>query len=211
MNALELTGRAVTHVVLDPQLKLVLHPDVVPALKALQEAARADGHTIQVVSAFRSFDRQLAIWNAKWRGERPLLDANEKPLDANLFTPGEKVRAILLWSALPGTSRHHWGTDIDVIDRAALPPGRSSDLLQRDFRAGGCFHTFDLWLESNAGRFGFYRPYQGQGPTQAEPWHLSFQQLGARAEKLMNRTIVIESLRGSNILGFEAILNQALV
>ncbi len=35
----------------------------------------------------------------------------------------ERVAAILVWSALPGASRHHWGTDCDVIDAAALPPG----------------------------------------------------------------------------------------
>jgi len=47
------------------------------------------------------------------------------------------VRAILHWSALPGASRHHWGTEIDVIDRAALADGRKAQLIPAEYGADG--------------------------------------------------------------------------
>ena len=36
---------------------------------------------------------------------------------------------ILEWSALPGASRHHWGSEFDVFDLAALPEGYRVQLL----------------------------------------------------------------------------------
>ena len=58
--------------------------------------------------------------------ERPLLDANNQPLDALQLGETERLHAILHWSALPGTSRHHWGTDLDIYDPDCLPAGTGS-------------------------------------------------------------------------------------
>ncbi len=33
----------------------------------------------------------------------------------------EKCKAMLRWSAVPGASRHHWGTEIDIFDPDLLP------------------------------------------------------------------------------------------
>jgi hypothetical protein len=52
----------------------------------------------------------------------PLLDAHNQPLDALQLGETERLHAILHWSALPGTSRHHWGTDLDIYDPTACPP-----------------------------------------------------------------------------------------
>jgi len=52
--------------------------------------------------------RQAEIWNAKAAGLRPVLDANEQPIDTGTLSERELVFAILRWSALPGASRHHW-------------------------------------------------------------------------------------------------------
>lgn len=124
MNALELTGRARTHVIEVPELGCSVHRDVVAPLLDLAAAARAEaGIELSVVSAFRDFGRQCDIWNAKWRGERALLDRSGRPLAAQGLDTDARIDAILAWSALPGASRHHWGTDLDVIDRAALPSG----------------------------------------------------------------------------------------
>ena len=61
------------------------------------------------------------------------------PLDAAVMTAPQIVRAILHWSALPGASRHHWGTEIDVIDRAALTDGRKAQLVPAEYGADGVF------------------------------------------------------------------------
>ena len=92
----------------------------------MRAAAAADGIDLVAFSSFRDFDRQLAIWNGKFRGERPMQDRAGRPLDALALTPAERVAAILWWSALPGASRHHWGTDIDVMDAARCPPATAS-------------------------------------------------------------------------------------
>lgn len=91
------------------------------AFNDLQVAAAHAGFNLQAASSWRSFERQLAIWNGKWRGERPLLDANSQPIDALQLSDEERLHAILRWSALPGTSRHHWGTDLDIYDPDCMP------------------------------------------------------------------------------------------
>ena len=92
-----------------------------------------------------------------------------------LCQPRRSCGAILLWSALPGASRHHWGTEIDVIDRAALRPGQHAQLIPAEYCAEGVFGGLDRWLTEHAGAFGFFRPYdRDRGGVQPEPWHLSF-------------------------------------
>ena len=93
------------------------------AFNDMQVAAAHDGFNLQAASSWRSFERQLAIWNGKWRGERPLLDAASQPIDALQLSDEARLHAILRWSALPGTSRHHWGTDLDIYDPDCLPAG----------------------------------------------------------------------------------------
>ncbi|SPY94009.1 D-alanyl-D-alanine carboxypeptidase [Proteus mirabilis] len=66
-------------------------------------------------SFIRSFERQLAIWNGKFEGTRPVLDAESQPIDIQTLSEGQRCEAILKWSALPGASRHHWGTEIDFL------------------------------------------------------------------------------------------------
>ena len=85
------------------------------------------------------------------------------------------VEAILLWSALPGASRHHWGTDVDVVDRSACPPGYRPQLMTAEFAPRGIFAKLDGWLAANMGHFGFFRPYtRDRGGVLPEPWHLSY-------------------------------------
>jgi len=120
LSPLELTGRARTHVQQVDELGCALHPQAASALLAMRTAAQRDGIALQAVSGFRDFERQLTIWNGKYSGARALLDAQNKPLEAATLNEHERVAAILVWSALPGASRHHWGSDFDLIDRNAL-------------------------------------------------------------------------------------------
>ena len=81
------------------------------------------GFDLAPVSSFRDFERQRAIWNAKFRGERPALDRRGRAVNMNKLDDGARVETILCWSALPGASRHHWGSDVDVADGHAIARG----------------------------------------------------------------------------------------
>ena len=156
----------------------LLHRDIVDNWSALQLASVEAGFDLAIVSAYRSFERQLLIWNEKAEGKRPLLDTNGQVLDVSGLDDKSLVFAILQWSALPGGSRHHWGTDIDVYDRAAVTEDYAVQLVDGEVNHGGVFAPLHDWLDTRIGSesaYGFYRPYQG-GQSQgvaAERWHLS--------------------------------------
>src|SRR5690606_23241791 len=88
-----------------------VHRELIPAWNELVAEARRAGFDLAIASGFRDYRRQLAIWNDKADGRRPLLDEHGEPLDAGALAPWPLARAILRWSALPGASRHHWGSD----------------------------------------------------------------------------------------------------
>ncbi|MBR9805003.1 M15 family metallopeptidase, partial [bacterium] len=106
-----------------------LHRDTLPAFQLLQSRARESGYSLAIVSAYRSYEHQLKIWNAKASGERAVLDASGEPIDIMSLTDEQRVPALMKWSALPGASRHHWGTDIDIYDEAAVPDDYDVQLL----------------------------------------------------------------------------------
>ncbi|MFO1402689.1 MAG: M15 family metallopeptidase [Steroidobacteraceae bacterium] len=203
----ELTGRARTHVVELAEPRCVLHREVVAPWRALRAAAAAAGIDLVPGSSFRDFEHQRRIWNAKFRGERALLDPEGRPLDAAALEPGARVAAILHWSALPGASRHHWGTEIDVIDAAVLAPGERPALLPSEYAPGGIFARLGAWLDAHAGEHGFYRPYDVyRGGVQPEPWHLSYAPLAREAERRLTPDLLATALAGADVEGREAVL-----
>lgn len=144
------------------------------AFLAMQAEARLAGFELALCSAYRDFTRQLSIWNAKALGQRPVLDSQSCPMDITELSDDDLIDAILLWSALPGASRHHWGTDIDVFDANAI---KQSDLclITAEYQDGGPCHDLHTWLVNHAPGYGFYFPYQvGQSGVSPEPWHLSY-------------------------------------
>jgi LAS superfamily LD-carboxypeptidase LdcB len=178
----QLTGRSRAHLSDVANPACTLHKQVVSPFLTLRAAAAADGIDLVAVSSFRDFDRQLGIWNGKFRGERPMQDRAGQPLDAARLTAAERVEAILWWSALPGASRHHWGTDFDVVDAAAMPPGYRLRLVPEEYGAGGPFHRLTTWLDLRMHAFGFYRPFTtDRGGVSPEPWHLSYAPVAATA------------------------------
>jgi LAS superfamily LD-carboxypeptidase LdcB len=209
LSPLELTGRARTHVVPMPEFGCELEPQAAEALRAMRAAAAQDGLDLQAVSGFRDFDRQLLIWNGKFRGTRPLLDAASRPLNAADLDEAQRVAAILVWSALPGASRHHWGSDCDVIDRRALEPGARVDLLSADYVAGGRYARLSHWLDSHAHDYGFFRPYdRDRGGVQPEPWHLSFAPVALPALAALTTNLLFDALGGVDLDGSEIVLEQ---
>jgi LAS superfamily LD-carboxypeptidase LdcB len=164
------------------------------------------GFELTVVSAFRSFDRQAAIWNAKWRGQRPLYDRQGHPVAVPLLAGPERVHTILTWSAFPGASRHHWGTDLDVIDGAALPPGHRVELLPREFSADGPFYPMLQWLRANMARFGFFFPYRHDlGGVSPEPWHISYAPIAEPALQALTLKVLRDTLRPAGVDGADVL------
>jgi LAS superfamily LD-carboxypeptidase LdcB len=207
MNELELTGRVRTHVAQRDDLNAALHHGAVEAFLAMRAAAARDGMALSVFSAFRDFSAQASIWIRKYRGERPLY-ARDGTLRLHAeLSPEELVEAILVWSALPGASRHHWGTDIDVYDAHAMPPGYQIQLLPHEYAPGGVFADLNAWLDENLVRFGFFRPYdEDRGGVLPEPWHLSYAPLAQPALLALTPELIADALREAQLPGMEIVL-----
>jgi LAS superfamily LD-carboxypeptidase LdcB len=200
MNELELTGRAKTHVVALESPCCALHYEAVASFLAMRDAAAAAGIVLEAASSFRDFNHQVAIWNAKWCGERPLLDRLGKALDYASLSDSERVTAILTWSAIPGGSRHHWGSDLDVIDSAAVPHGYKVQLLTEEYRAGGVFAHLSSWLDANMQRFGFFRPFRvDRGGVTPEPWHLSYAPVSLSALEQLELPVLRRAIEESGL------------
>ncbi len=65
----ELTGRARSHIEDSTDPPCALHAQVITPFLRLRRAAAQAGFDLVPQSAFRDFDRQLTIWNAKFNGE----------------------------------------------------------------------------------------------------------------------------------------------
>lgn len=187
----------------------MLHTAVVDAFLAMREGAAGAGIDLLPLSSFRDFDRQRRIWNAKYRGERPVRDRSGRPADLSRLAPAGRVEMILLWSALPGASRHHWGSDIDVVDGRVVADGYEPKLERPEFMRGGQFSALSRWLSGNMRRYGFYRPYTRAGRgVQPEPWHLSFAPVARRALPLLTVDVLAGAIKGVGVDGEAAILTE---
>jgi len=207
LNELQVTGRVRTHVheFVDPPC--VLQTRAGEALQAMRTEARLAGIELYVVSAFRDFNRQLAIWSGKFNGRRPLLDPAGVEINRAELYESALIDAILIWSALPGASRHHWGTDLDVVDAAVLEPGAQAQLVPEAYGIGGRFERLNGWLDSNMGRFGFFRPYATfRGGVRPEPWHLSYAEAATPALQVLSVDVLREAIEGANMPGQQAVL-----
>ena len=152
----------------------LVEPSALAKFKLMQLAAAKDGLSIQICSGYRDLPKQLSIWNAKASGKRTLLDKNSQPIAIASLSDDQLVDAILLWSALPGISRHHWGTDIDLFDTKLIDQ-KDLRLISSEYAPGGPCHPMHHWLTRYANDFGFYFPYQaGLSGVSPEPWHLSY-------------------------------------
>lgn len=128
----------------------------------MSEAAKKEGVELIIISATRNFDSQKRIWENKWEG-RTMVEGK------NLTTvkdPKERARLILLYSSMPATSRHHWGTDMDL-----------NSLENSYFESGEGLKIYQ-WLTTHAHEYGFCQPYTsktgGRTGYEEEKWHWSY-------------------------------------
>ena len=156
--------------------EVLLHPAVAESFRNLKTSALSAEIDLQVASGFRNFERQLSIWNRKASGQLTVWGDDGRPVSLSQLTEIEQVFAILRWSALPGASRHHWGTDLDVFDAAALPANYQVQLTLEE--SNNRFARLHTWLDKQIAQstaMDFFRPYQiDRGGVAPEPWHLSY-------------------------------------
>ena len=187
-----------------------LQGTVKSAFEQMQKAALRQKIDVQICSSFRSFERQLSIWNRKWKGELPLYRLNGEKLNANTLSDEEKIHAIMLWSALPGASRHHWGTDFDVYDKANVEALQHDfQLIPQEYEGSGPCAKLSSWLTTYAKDFGFSFPYAEYiGGVAKEPWHLSHTESASAIETQFSTERLANTLSESTICGKDTILEN---
>ena len=138
------------------------------AFNDMRSAGFKAGINVYSQSSYRSFDHQKQIWNRKVKGA---INNGDTPIKA--------VTDLIRSSTIPGTSRHHWGTEVDFIDMAVQP--QPLDRLEvKNYKPGGEYEHLQYWLLDNAESYGFYLTYTDD-PTRKgfkyEPWHYSYAEL----------------------------------
>lgn len=212
MNIDMLTGKTEEHLVLLEGTKFFIHKQMIADFFKLQKNALEAGFNLQIASAFRSYNRQLTIWNAKANGERTILDDHGNPLDFKTLSPTELMFAILRWSALPGSSRHHWGTDIDIYDGNTQTP-EEVKLIPSECEGNGPAAGLHAWLDEQMEQensFGFYRPYRTDlGGVSPERWHLSYYPLSRRFLEFYTSSVFKKNIEESDLKLKDVILENA--
>jgi LAS superfamily LD-carboxypeptidase LdcB len=208
-DELALTGRAPAHVRQYAQPRFAARPEVADAFLALRAAAARDAIDMLPIASWRPFEAQARNWNRKFSGAATLYDCAGRPRDYGALAPADIIHAILNWTGLPGATRRHWGTDIDVFDRAAQPPGYRTRLLPDEAGPDGVYAHLHAWLDVHAERFGFFRPYRthrhGMCPA---PWHLSYAPSAMAALAALDVDMVARAVRASDLLGRDLVLDM---
>lgn len=157
---------------------IYMRSDAFKAFQEMQKEASKAGISIKIISATRNFEYQKGIWEKKW------LRSKYKG-----WKEVDKVRDILKYSSMPGTSRHHWGTDVDFnsVDLAYFAGSEGKKLYE--------------WLVKNAVKFGFSQTYtnksDGRTGYEEEKWHWSYIPVSGKLLAAYNAQITY-----SDIVGF---------
>ncbi|MDH4466849.1 MAG: M15 family metallopeptidase [Bacteriovoracaceae bacterium] len=178
------------------------HQEVEEPLNELQKNLRAHGIEMEVASGFRSYEQQEKIWNEKVEGIRPILERDEKTVvDINRCSEIEIVEKILYFSAIPGCSRHHWGTDFDFFDPTFYKKNSQKLLLiNSEYEPLGPNYPLVSKFEElfQKQHHQFYRPYLIPRGVAREEWHISFRPLADQFMQLFSLEIFLKNLEESN-------------
>jgi D-alanyl-D-alanine carboxypeptidase len=137
------------------------------AWREMRAAAQADGVDLQLVSAYRSVDRQRQIFLVELGRVSVENAGREYGTDEIAAGVADRwIQEVLRYSSIPGFSKHHSGYTIDISDPSA---GHAFT----EFRQTGGFAWISAHNYLNAKRFGFIPSYpdgaEVQGP-EPEPW-----------------------------------------
>jgi len=209
-----LTGKSRTHLIHLPtphSPNHFLQAEAAKAFQGLQQSAVNNGFNLQPASSFRDFARQQLIWNGKFSGERKVHDDFGTALELGQLDDWQKCQAILRWSALPGASRHHWGTEIDIFDPDLLPQGQTLQLEPWEYEKGGYFFELSEFLTENLPHFDFALPFTQMPKNKKigrEPWHISYLPLADQAAKQFSSEVLTLSWQNEEIGGKTALLEN---
>ena len=171
-----------------------LQPAAAIAFQNLRAAALKDSIVIKVVSSFRDYATQKRIWNRKY-----------KRFTAEGMQPETAIEKIIEYSTLPGTSRHHWGTEIDLVLGNIEVEG--DVLLEEHFHQGGPYEKLRLWMEKNASTYGFTLVYTNNEERKGfhyEPWHYSYAPLSiSYLNRYRENYLLQEMALDSSLLGHQ--------
>lgn len=155
-----------------------IQEEVLNAYLKMRNAALAEGINLTIISGTRTFYDQKGIWERKW--EINAAETKDSMAIAN---------KILLFSSMPGTSRHHWGTDIDL-----------NSLEDVYFQSGEGLKIYN-WLKAHAGEYGFCQTYSDKLETNRtgysmEKWHWSYMPLSSKYLASYIATITYSDIKG---------------
>ncbi len=165
---------------------MYLRKEVLNAFIKMENAAATDEINLKISSATRNFDYQNNIWTRKWNG---VTLVNGKRLPESAPSDIERFKKILEYSAAPSTSRHHWGTDIDINGADSIY--FNSEKGQKEYN----------WLVKNAKNFGFCQIYnkKGEGRIKGfneEKWHWSYLPIAKELTQKYANLIKPEDIKG---------------
>jgi LAS superfamily LD-carboxypeptidase LdcB len=169
-----------------------LRKEAANAFDAMSAEAQKSGITMYSVSSYRSFEHQQRIWDRKYTTFR---DEGKSPQEA--------IRAIIEYSTLPGSSRHHWGTDLDITD-SAKPQPSDHPLIATHYHEGGVFAELFTWLLTYANTYGFYLTYTNDPARKGfayEPWHWSYAPLSIPLLQQYKNVSLKDHISESNLQG----------
>ena len=160
--------------------EMYLQKQTLESFIKMREAAEKDGIQLTIISGTRDFYSQKSIWERKYN--------NYKKEE---LSEVEIIKKIMLWSSMPTTSRHHWGTDIDIN-------GFDDYFSEENKKANKEYR----WLVINAPKFDFCQVYtkKGEGKRKSgyneEKWHWSYMPLARKYLNLYQKTITYEDISG---------------
>lgn len=179
--------------------KMYLRKETYAAFLRMKESALLEKIDLQIVSATRNFDYQKILWNNKWTG---VTFVDGKDLSKSIPDGLGRFKKILEYSSVPGISRHHWGTEIDIND--ANPEYFETQKGKEVYE----------WLTQNAPLFGFCQPYNSKEDSKRtgfneEKWHWSYLPLAKDFSKRYKELIKDTDING--FLGEEYVPSLNLI
>ncbi len=182
-----------------------LRQETYKAFLEMYDAAKIAGIELKVLSATRNFAMQKIIWEGKWTGTR--LHESKENLAKTTADPTERALKILKWSSMPGTSRHHWGTDMDL------------NAFTNEFFEKGKGLKIYTWMTENASKFGFCQPYSPKDENRPygyneEKWHWSYLPLAKKLTEqaeLRLKNEMIDGFKGAETAVSIGVVDQFIL
>ena len=116
----------------------------------------------------------------------------------------QDVQKIIQYSTIPGTSRHHWATDIDIIDLNSKQP--KNVLNEVHFHDNGPFCKLKEWMDKHSESFGYYLVYTNKINRQGfkyEPWHYSYEPLSKQYLQQFKKISLEDLIKDEDLIGNE--------